>query len=72
MMKLTCCCLTTYLCLRLGGFGVVPPAETKVGQFHTDRTCRSRHKHVNKSCPWWYLNPQPPNYVAHALPVEPR
>ena len=39
--------------LRLCGIGVALLAETELGWFRTDRTCRSGHKHVKKSCPKW-------------------
>ena len=35
--------------LRLCTFGVALSAETEVGQFRSDRVCRSWHEHVEKS-----------------------
>ena len=60
------------LILRLCGFGVALSAEAEVGQFRTDRVCRSGYRHVEKSYPWWESNPQPQELGANALPSEPR
>ena len=57
---------------KLGGFGVVFTADTDMGQLRTDRTCRSGHKHLKKTCPSLDSNPRTPGCVADILPVEPR
>ena len=58
--------------IRLCGFGVALSAEAEVGQFRTDRICRSGHKHVENTCPRWDSNPRPQDWGADALPIEPR
>ena len=54
------------------GIGVALAPKTEVGKFRADRPCRSGHKHVEKSCPIWDLNPQPQDLEADVLPVGPR
>ena len=58
--------------VRLCGFGVALSAETEIGQFRSDRVCRSGHKHVEICSPRWDPNPQSHNWQADALPTEPR